>query len=160
MEALFFPINGFDVWVQQHQSNSDPNNFCCIAMASVIICIHFGKEIILVSHILIHIINSNLKAYVEMDHLLIFSLLDPSSLLKKLIIPSCFSCFRIICLKSSWQYIFRAIGSSQIPCYHISTSAKQEEWNFTYSTSLNSCYWQFFIPLILSFLCAPKYQVS
>lgn len=50
MEALFFPINGFDISILWHQSNSDLSNFCCIAMASVIIHICFGKEIIPVSH--------------------------------------------------------------------------------------------------------------
>lgn len=61
MEALFFLINGFDDWAQWHQSNSDLSNFYCIAMTSVIIHIRFGKEIISVSHILIHIVNVKSK---------------------------------------------------------------------------------------------------
>lgn len=52
------------------RATSDLSNFCCIAMASVIIRIRFEKDIISVICILIHIINvksKHLKAYLVTD---------------------------------------------------------------------------------------------
>lgn len=37
MEALFFPINASKMLEYNNISNCDLSNFCCIAMASVII---------------------------------------------------------------------------------------------------------------------------